>query len=204
MLGNWNRGGCRGCHVFTYHHEDNSVYRFLKGHGGSVVANVEPRKDIATYTDYVRGVEDDDWEQESVTDHNWYLGTTDDYNSNWNGLLTKQTVTAFCSGCHHDFHGSSYMGSPGNWIRHPSDFAYPNTGEYAGYNPVSNYNATAPVGWTDTTTPSGPVVMCLSCHVAHGSQYSDLLRWDYSAIVAGGGSSSAGCFVCHTTKDDGS
>jgi len=41
--------------------------------------------------------------------------------------------------------------------------------------------------------------MCLSCHVAHGSPYADMLRWDYGTMVAGGGGS-GGCFTCHTQK----
>ncbi|TSA13704.1 MAG: hypothetical protein D4R73_00455 [Deltaproteobacteria bacterium] len=47
------------------------------------------------------------------------------------------------------------------------------------------------------------IVTCLSCHRAHASAYPDILRWDYSTMIANGGSLSTGCFVCHTTKDDG-
>lgn len=28
----------------------------------------------------------------------------------------------------------------------------------------------------------------------------DMLRWDYRTIIAGGGASKKGCFVCHSTK----
>lgn len=45
-------------------------------------------------------------------------------------------------------------------------------------------------------------VMCLSCHRAHGSPYPDMLRFDYN-MEAGGGTSTDGCFKCHTNKDDG-
>ncbi len=59
-------------------------------------------------------------------------------------------------------------------------------------------------------TPSGYVdigtdmVMCLSCHRSHGSGYDDMLRWDYSGMIAGGGTGTLtgkGCFYCHTDKD---
>lgn len=45
--------------------------------------------------------------------------------------------------------------------------------------------------------------MCLSCHRVHGSEYPDILRWDYSKMIAGdpGDEEGNGCFVCHTTKD---
>jgi predicted CXXCH cytochrome family protein len=219
--GNWNRGGCRGCHVFTYHHTDNGVYRFLKGHGASgLPADIDTganyRGNIATWTDYVQGVEDGDWEQtKSSTDHNWYLGTTVQYTNDGStnpdgGLRTQHTITAFCSGCHWGFHGPissdangvygmGPMGGP--WIRHPVDIAYPSVGEYGAYDPVNSYSVEAPVAWTNTTAPgSGPVVMCISCHRAHGSDQPDNLRWDYGTMIAGGGGS-GGCFTCHSKKD---
>jgi len=46
------------------------------------------------------------------------------------------------------------------------------------------------------------LVMCLSCHKPHGSPYSDMLRWDYSEMIAGDDSKSGGCFTCHTQKND--
>ena len=93
------------------------------------------------------------------------------------------------------------MGSSSPWIRHPTDIALPSTGEYGGYDPVNNYSVEAPVAWLDPANPTraGAVVMCLSCHRAHGSPYPDMLRWDYNAMVAGGGGS-GGCFTCHTQK----
>ena len=75
------------------------------------------------------------------------------------------------------------------------------------YNPVSPVARPGGFAWA-SGTPSGEVapgtdmVMCLSCHRPHGSRYADLLRWDYSAMDAGGGGSDVGCFYCHTTKND--
>jgi predicted CXXCH cytochrome family protein len=162
---------------------------------------------------YVTGVEDADWEfTRSATDHNYYKGATLAYDSDGTGLSTKQTVTSFCAGCHAKFHGmnndtETYTGTWPNfsgsspWIRHPTDIILPNTGEYSGYDPINNYSVEAPVAWTDPTNPTRAtaVVMCLSCHRPHGSNQPDMLRWDYSTMVAGGGGS-GGCFTCHTTK----
>ncbi|MCK4488054.1 MAG: hypothetical protein KAU38_15015, partial [Desulfobacterales bacterium] len=45
------------------------------------------------------------------------------------------------------------------------------------------------------------IVMCLSCHRAHGTPNNDLLRWAYT-MDAGSGTDNGGCFICHTTKGD--
>jgi predicted CXXCH cytochrome family protein len=205
---NFNRGGCQGCHVFTYHHEDNGVYRFLKGHGANIGSSLsEARKDITNYPDYVQGVEDSDWEKTtSAVDHNYYNGTTTVYSSDGNGLTNQQTLTSFCSGCHGDFHGpqsgNDGMGSDTPWIRHPTDVDLPETGEYAGYNPVTNYSTEAPVAWVNPSSPdrTEAIVMCLTCHKPHGSDQPDMLRWDYGDMVVGSGNS-GGCFTCHSDKN---
>lgn len=112
------------------------------------------------------------------------------------------------------------------WLRHPTDFALKSTdasSEYLSYADASGnlasspgtsatYNYIAPLA--SATVPSSPIsdpfsgtdndiVTCLSCHRAHGSAHADLLRWDYTAMVAssGGGFANKGCFACHTTKD---
>ncbi|MBI5407777.1 MAG: cytochrome c3 family protein [Nitrospirae bacterium] len=216
---NFFQGGCRGCHVFTYHHEDNGVYRFLKGHGvGPYPPVTQPlpaaRKNITTYADYVTGVEDPglDWEQETTTNHNWYKGTTASYSGSGTALRDYKSITAFCAGCHRQFHGpyeeinGSGMGSASPWMRHPTDIALPDTGEYGSYDPDVTYNAQAPVAWTNPSSPTraGAVVMCLSCHRPHGSDQADLLRWSYSDMQAGTtdpAKAGKGCFVCHTQKD---
>ncbi|GBD96514.1 MAG TPA: hypothetical protein ENG83_00355 [Nitrospirae bacterium] len=208
---NSNRGGCRGCHVFTSHHDDSRLwYRFLKGHNATS-AELPIPPSAADTSDYVVGDEDDDWEQETAIDHNWYKGTTTAY-SPGAGLQNHQTITAFCSGCHGIFHGpqtNGYgMGSGSPWVRHPTDIALPqgDGSEYAQYIPATNYSTQAPVAWTDPTNTSNrgtPIVMCLSCHRTHGSDQPDMLRWNYSGMIAGttGASAGTGCFTCHTTKD---
>ena len=99
------------------------------------------------------------------------------------------------------------MGDGNPWIRHPADAELPEAGEYLGYDPTSAYSTEAPVAWSniatiETRSPirSEAVVMCLSCHRAHGSPQPDMLRWDYLTMEAGGGGS-GGCFTCHTTKN---
>ncbi|MDH5298674.1 MAG: hypothetical protein OEV91_06605 [Desulfobulbaceae bacterium] len=202
-----DKGGCRGCHQNVKHHgaapaagnpetAASGWYRFLGGHSA-------PGR-------YVEGIEDPDWEQNPAEGHNFYSGTDQWYEST-SGLETTHTISAFCSGCHRDFHDlnggtDESMGSP--WLRHPVDFALPTGGEYGAYNPVAAYDPVAPVAWVNPAAPvrTEAVVMCLSCHRAHGSQYPDMLRWDYGKMLAHSNSEAAapgtGCFVCHTTKDD--
>ena len=90
--------------------------------------------------------------------------------------------------------------------RHPCDVVLPADAnkEYKNY---TAYSTVAPVGRTtvpdipsETVTPGTDVVTCLSCHVAHASQYPDLLRWNYDTMVASGGET-GGCFTCHTGKN---
>jgi hypothetical protein len=111
------------------------------------------------------------------------------------------TMTAYCTGCHGNFH--TQLDGNANWIRHPSDAVLPTDGEYADY---TAYDVIAPVARpaltavSDVVNPGTDMVMCLSCHRAHGSPNDDMLRWEYSGMVAGGGGS-GGCFVCHTEKN---
>ncbi len=209
--------GANGCHgdsaetsdfaaISGTHHADDSTidgsttatsFRFLLG---------------------VIGLEDPDWEyQPTVTAHNQYKGvdrTTDTTDQ-------TDTISSLCARCHNDFHnGAGEVGgtnpttgafaSP--WVRHPTDFDMANTGgtsEYRSYGGAGNpYVVSAPVASDDvsavknaiTFTGDDAIVTCISCHRAHGSSYSDLLRWDYSAVSAGTGGSGA-CFECHTTKN---
>jgi predicted CXXCH cytochrome family protein len=213
--GNSDRGGCRGCHVFTYHHEDNAVYRFLKGHWDPELPIPSTNKDITTKVDYVVGEEDSDWEftTDDSGDHNFYKGTNAEYSvATGDGLRDYKSITSYCSGCHGKFHGpkigTAGMGSTGAWIRHPTDILLPDENEYGNYDPHidANYSVIAPVAWKTPGTPARDeaVVMCLSCHRSHGSEYPDLLRWNYGDMQAGTTDSAKagkGCFICHTGKD---
>jgi len=209
--------GCQGCHLSPAHHADDSAtvigaassstdgyYRFLSGHGNG-------------YPHGVCGIENDDWQANyNAGNHNEYLGFSAS-KTDINSLSYGHTVTAFCCGCHGDFHMEQ---KNAEWIRHPSDAVIPNTAgsEYANAFEANGtgfgiYDPNVPVArpnFTDFTGPKSTVaigtdmVMCLSCHRPHGSPFDDLLRWDYGNMLAGGGSNTTGCFACHTKKDTGS
>jgi predicted CXXCH cytochrome family protein len=206
------RQGCTGCHMLDddnqpkgFHHANDGDpgnvinafpwYRFLKGHNR------------ANDGGGVSGIEDSDWQ---VTlgpgDHNEYLGESQEggnTSDSWS-LLSHHTMTAFCSGCHGQFHIQQEESSDA-WIRHPSDKEIPNSGEYIGY---TIYDPDVPVARQTLTTVSssvtpgtdGDLVMCLSCHRPHGSPYPDMLRWNYDDMEVGSGGS-GGCFTCHTQKN---
>jgi len=220
-----NRQGCTKCHMMGgppykfgpfpgtepkgYHHANDSntvmgsetddqdgYYRFLSGH-------------MSGSGHGVSGIENADWNHNATSaSHNEYLGFAGTKTSAGNFSTLGHTMTGFCCGCHGNFHIEQDVSSI--WIRHPSDAVIPITGEYASY---TIYDPSAPVarpslsGWTAPSlsvneggTVSKDMVMCLSCHVAHGSPYDDMLRWDYDTMNAGGGGS-GGCFVCHTEKN---
>jgi hypothetical protein len=122
--------------------------------------------------------------------------------------VPNNSMSGFCSTCHGNFHSSgTNNGSSGAFLRHPSDFVIPEgTTEYAAYN---TWVVSAPVARpalasaVDADVNGGTdLVMCLSCHVAHGSDQQYLLRFDYSTMIAGsGGTAGVGCLACHTEKD---
>jgi len=205
----YGTNGCTACHSgFKHHGSDpppgspetaaSGWYRFLAGHKNLVSIR------------YVEGIEDPDWEQApTATAHNGYTGVKTYYNNftTGQGLSTNHTTTAFCGGCHKDFHADNggYPDNVGPWVRHPTDLALPATGEYANYNPTTAYDPQVPVGWINPSSPTREtaVVMCLSCHRAHGSEYPDMLRWDYTKMITGDGVTVGnGCFKCHSAKDN--
>jgi len=197
------RQGCTKCHMMPsgmmdpvkgFHHADDSnivvgsdsndsdkFFRFLKGHfaTGAVAFGV-------------CGIEDDDWQATaSPTDHNEYLGFSGTKPSAGSLSALGHTMTGFCSGCHGNKH---ILQDPGdeNWIRHPSG-AQALDGQYELYNPqnpvsrpdLSGYDG--PSDAVDSGTDGIDMVMCLSCHRAHGSPYPKMLRWE----------TVGGCDDCH-------
>jgi len=187
--------GCEGCHLPKHHAPQqaagdpaiaaNGYFRFLSAPKHAAGGGVH-------------GIEDSDWQfTNNGTDHNEYLGST---------TSTDNTMTGYCIGCHGNFH--TQQGGNDKWIRHPSDAVLPDTGEYTAYTaydpdvPVARPDL-ATIAATDLVANNDDMVMCLSCHRAHGSPYDDMLRWDYTAMVAGNGgaASSTGCFQCHSEKD---
>jgi hypothetical protein len=195
------RQGCEKCHLDAKHHAkdhepsvgglvtnaDQGWYRFLSGHFSGEDEGVE-------------GFEDSDWEKTcDSNDHNEYLGFQ---TAGGNGFIDLgHTTTAYCTGCHGDFHVDQGSASP--WLRHPSDATLPVSGEYANY---TLYNCIVPVARlslpTDpspTVTPGTDMVMCLSCHRAHASPFFKMVRWDYKNTNLS--TALEGCNVCHTSKN---
>lgn len=191
--------GCRGCHLNAAHHAKDSAtvvseaggwYRFLSGHMSGDGYGVE-------------GIEDTDWQAtESSGDHNEYLGLETGLSGSGGFSNLGHTVTAFCCGCHGNFHKEQDSFS---WLRHPSDAAIPNYGEFAdafgaGGTGAGTYDPNIPVARPALTSVSNivnigtDIVMCLTCHRPHGSPYFKMLRWDYR------GNDWSGCGTCHTRK----
>jgi len=162
------------------------------------------------FLDGILGKEDSDWEQDNTnTSHNEYQGALDF------GITT--TISYLCGQCHGNagdggFHNSGGVGSSSPWLRHPTDIVLAYEGEYQYYNggpggiTPAPYSMIAPlarpnlssIGDTSMITPGTDIIMCLSCHRAHGSPYFKLMRWDYKNWPGQGVN---GCAVCHTWKD---
>lgn len=137
----------------------------------------------------VKGTEDTDWQHTvSATDHNEYFSDNPD--------AAGFGISKLCARCHTNFHDTAATQSAGEWIRHPTEITIGAT--YA-TNYTATYSPTVPVGRTAVAAVSGTVaatdtVVCMSCHVAHGSPYADAIRWDYANNVTGDG---VGCNKCH-------
>ena len=165
-----------------------------------------------------------DWRNSSPSHHNEYYALKTPYNDlnsgcrcHSGGLMIPTppdgTIGEFCATCHPTFHNADYVSNgtaSSPWLRHPSDYALPNTGEYASYNNGTlTYSIIAPVartnwpisGVSSSVTPGEDAVTCISCHYSHAGPYPDMLRWDYSKCNTGSFSpSECGCIVCHTSK----
>ena len=143
--------------------------------------------------------------------------------------VPNNSMSGFCSTCHGKFHSSGSFngatdmitsdpteggadnGISGAFLRHPSDYVIPNEREYAAY---QVYDVSAPVARQDLTAiadttavvPGSDMVMCLSCHQAHGSANDYILRFDYTTMTAGSyatqqdAQNAGGCLACHTLK----
>lgn len=160
----------------------------------------------------VQGIEDPDWEWTvSATDHNHYVGEVRKVDTS---PPRAGTMSGFCAKCHGDFHNSAtgkagageggQTGFSSPWVRHPNDYDMTQSGEYAGY---VTYDSKAPLARTTGTLSAGAdssvganqrVIMCLTCHRAHGSPNYAMLRWNYRAWPGPRGQD--GCQVCHSSK----
>ncbi len=212
--------GVNGCHGYATdsgvtgaHHNNNAIGTI------TTAASADNVGDHYRFLEGIKGVEEAEWEFNVAATPlavNVYHGNDRDA-GNSIADTTKDTISFLCAECHGDFHsddGGAGVSTTGAspWIRHPIDIALADkASEYANY---ADYDYTVPVAFDtgnaayDTPgeiTAAGVVqtglatVTCLSCHVAHGGPYPDLLRWDYTAIVAGS-DYNLGCNVCHNTK----
>jgi predicted CXXCH cytochrome family protein len=175
------RYGCLGCHMMrngyptNFHHaddecdervagdcvpgteiyvvgetlnDDDGYYRFLTGH-------------FAGEARGVCGIEDDDWEATvSSTDHNEYLGNEQDLNLLTSFSLHGNTTTAFCAGCHGNFHLASVYptGKPDDVIIDNGSASYVGTWDLASdttdfYGTDYQYHAAGSGSNTATWTP---------------------------------------------------
>ena len=210
------KNGCQGCHQSVKHHGSDPAGSPVGAAGGYYRFLSAPPGHDMVGGGGVHGIEDPNWEQNpTASNHNAYYGGTgaDDED--------PESIGKFCAGCHYNFHSPGFVttmwgtdngGGVNPWFRHPADYAIPNSGEYLNYTVYSptvpiarpESSLTGGVGYSSTVRPGTDKVFCLSCHRAHGSQYSDMLRWSYSMMVPGttGAGAGTGCFVCHSDKDD--
>lgn len=214
----WNSqltcAGTYGCHGWTavagtkkydswggiagHHHGNDSPYRYLR-----VTENHTPVKGT--------GVPWATWLATPGASQNIYF-------ANDSGSANAPTISRLCGECHGKFHaygatttigeGTTFDGS--NWLRHPTDLQMTSARQAARatrdrWDLVTTSNMVPVASNNDTVAAVAGegYVICLSCHVAHGGAYKDLLRWSYTLMSAGtnGAGAGTGCFVCHSTKD---
>ena len=213
--------GVNGCHG------DRSVDNSYKAMSGAHHNNeMTLWKDGTTlaksyrFLNGVQGLEDPDYEYRPTAagHHNKYYGKDRTIETD----NAEGTISSLCRQCHGDFHygsGEIASGAFGNgvWLRHPTDFdmagAKSRSGEeykyYNGGTGTGNpYSVVSPVATSDTSTnlnttvfssTDDAVVMCLSCHRAHGTPNDAILRWNYKKWPGNDGYN--GCAICHTTKN---
>lgn len=157
---------------------------------------------------------------------------TDTANSNAYGGGANG-VSRWCALCHDNWHETNTPGNiaggqnaKGDWKRHPVDNILDEgncaTGSENGCSgagvdifrnpdyspitagqvlPVASAQASNKVFYIANATQDK--VMCLSCHFAHGGQYFDNLRWNYTSAVTSGDQTgngipfTRGCQLCH-------
>lgn len=211
--------GQNGCHgnrdqanqdtaIKGSHHYNDVMLKFgtineLNQGGGSGGADIITSGKSYRFLYNVHGGEDSDWQATTTsTNHNEYSGAAFAARTvqTWSGGTGITTISELCAECHGLFHSSSGIGSASPWLRHPTDAVIPNSGEYSIF---TQYSLQTPVGRPTIPDPASAdvtlatdVVACVSCHAAHGTQYADILRWNYTSTMSAG----TGCLRCHTGK----
>lgn len=170
------------------------------------------------FLDSIQGFGDSGYEyQPTAQKHNKYYGVHRTSETE----IVAGTMSSQCAQCHQYYHNGADSLNPGGllnagvWLRHPVDYDMSNavsSTEYQYYNDSSSYgdnvyNVIAPVATMDNSNmlnstvfskENDAVVMCLSCHRAHGSPFAGAMRWNYRGWPEDGYN---GCAVCHTTKN---
>lgn len=217
LLSQLRCAGVYGCHGSPT--ETDQTIALFGSHHRNDMSGWQDGTTIATsyrFIDGLQGLEDSDYEyQPTATAHNKYYG----FDRTGEGDVSG-TMSSHCARCHNDFHNGTGNISDGSfsnsvWLRHPTDFDMSRASssvEYDTYNggvgSNNPYSVISPLATADSTTTlnttiysqaDDAIVMCLSCHRAHGSPYDALMRWDYKKWPGVGGYN--GCAVCHTTKN---
>lgn len=227
-VGGWGNNqltcaGTYGCHGL---HTEINDFPSLSGahHANAAIDAIDGSSVGKSYRFLYRiiGYEDPRWEYAPQTDastHNQYYG--DIRGNDDPAAADPATINYLCAECHGNFHsGAGTLGTTSDdsavspWIRHPTDidmngladFATSEFFSYGGgthaYVPLAPVASTVVVAPLATVLGAGDaIVSCISCHRAHGSEWPDLLRWDYSACVVASADPDCGCFACHTEKD---
>lgn len=218
--------GTNGCHGYRLvSGSPTGIPALLGAHHNNVDGQLSTADSVGNSYRFLVGVkgyenETDRWQNKSATSHNEYYAATTPMtlgcsNTSCHGTMgvspPNHTISGFCATCHGNFHTLATSTSNGigtsiasPFIRHPTDVVIPNAKEYQAY---TTYSIEAPAGRTtvpssasSVVTPGTDAVTCLSCHMSHASPYPDMLRWDYTTMVAGGGGT-GGCFTCHSQKN---
>ncbi|MFH0810267.1 MAG: cytochrome c3 family protein [Pseudomonadota bacterium] len=225
LVSHWT--GCQGCHVFPRHHKDTDAYRMLQGHAMPYPRDTD--EDNIACDNYVIGFGSSKYEAEG--DFNEYKGTTIDldkttaewakddklvrpkgapaYRSGQRRLEVTHSISAFCAGCHAV--GNENLRAGGKWVRHPADVVIPAEtfndipGDKVGVLRVARDKDTAyfkgiKVG-SGAITAGEDLVMCLTCHRAHGSKYPYMLRWEYRPDVDQADTGGS-CISCHVPETE--
>jgi hypothetical protein len=203
-------------------HGDRNVegnFESIKGaHHDGVSGNCDG-SDLANSYRFLKGVKghenmDDPypWQNKDSTIHNEYYGASGTGNESTISTPGGNSISGLCAECHGNFHGpqsgdiTSGIGSP--WLRHPTDIVLTNSGEYSSY---TTYSIVAPVArpslngtintlaTNNVVTPGTDIIMCLSCHGVHATNYDKLMRWEYDSTSLA--TALEGCNVCHTSKN---
>ena len=184
--------GASGCHgnqtssddmsgIKGGHHNTSSTYRMLYVHN-----------------DPVAGIPAADYEEYIITG---YGDARAEHNVYSAGTVNGATISEFCAKCHGNFHGNGNTNSS-PFTRHPTDHDIPDNWAiqanfYTEYTDIDRvYN---PLGFDGLSeTAADGQVTCLSCHRAHGTDNTDILRFPYNSQIAGAGDDdSYGCLGCH-------